>query len=186
MSIRTISSREVYRNKWMRLHEDVIERDNGVRGIYGFIEKDPACIVIPLERDADGVEYLWLVEQFRYTIGARFKEFPQGGWEMAEVDPEELARGELREETGLVAGRLTRLGMHWIAYGAMRQCHYVYLAEELTQGAIDDRDDEEHDLEVHRVTVKEFEAMVLDGTIADNCTCAAWGLYKVWKEQQER
>ena len=89
----------MYRNPWTWVKEDVIERANGQRGIYGVIEKDPACIVIPLERTAEG-EFVYLIEQFRYTVGATFKEFPQGGWEQAEVDPEELARGELREETG--------------------------------------------------------------------------------------
>ena len=49
-SIKTISSREVYRNPWTSVREDVIERANGARGIYGVIDKDPACIVIPLER----------------------------------------------------------------------------------------------------------------------------------------
>ena len=45
---KTISSREVYRNKWTRVREDVIERANGERGIYGVIDKDPACIIIPI------------------------------------------------------------------------------------------------------------------------------------------
>ena len=50
MTIKTISSREVYRNPWTSVREDVIERENGQRGIYGVIDKDPACVVIPLER----------------------------------------------------------------------------------------------------------------------------------------
>jgi 8-oxo-dGTP pyrophosphatase MutT (NUDIX family) len=179
MSIKTISSREVYRNPWTRVREDVIERANGQRGIYGVIDKDPACIIIPLEVTPEG-EFLYLIEQFRYTVGARHLEFPQGGWETANVVPEELARGELREETGLTAGRMTELTMLQIAYGVMNQKQHVFLAEDLTPGEVD-RDAEEHDLEVHRVRVEEFEAMVLDGTIVDNCTVAAWGYYKLWR-----
>ena len=49
VTIKTISSREVYRNPWTSVREDVIERANGQRGIYGVIDKDPACIVIPLD-----------------------------------------------------------------------------------------------------------------------------------------
>ena len=182
MSIKTISSREVYRNPWTRVREDVIERDNGQRGIYGVIEKDPACIVIPLEVTAEG-EFLYLIEQFRYTVQGRFMEFPQGGWEMEEIVPEELARGELREETGLTAERMTLLGEQWIAYGVMRQKHYVYLAEGLAHGETE-RDTEEHDLVLHRVRVSEFEDMLLDGRVMDNCSAAAWGLYKVWRERR--
>ncbi|MES2390255.1 MAG: NUDIX hydrolase [Acidobacteriota bacterium] len=182
MSIKTISSREVYRNAWASVREDVIERANGERGIYGVMDKDPACIVIPLEKSADG-EYVWLVKQFRYAVGAEFFELPQGGWETPDVNPEEMARGELREETGLRAERMTELAKLWIAYGAMRQIHHVFLAEGLTQGETE-RDPEEHDMTVHRVRVEEFEAMLLDGRVMDNCTAAAWGVYRVWKDKQ--
>ena len=182
MSIRTISSREVYRNNWCRVREDVIERSDGTRGIYGVMDKDPACIVVPLERAADG-EFVWLVRQYRYTVGASFYELPQGGWETAEIDPEELARGELAEETGLRAQTMTLLGTNWIAYGAMRQIHHVFLAEGLTPGETD-RDPEEDDMTVHRVAVGEFEAMMLDGRVMDNCTIAAWGMYRLWRERQ--
>ena len=182
MSIRTISSREVYRNPWTSVREDVIERSNGRRGIYGVIDKDPATIVIPLEHTPEG-DFLWLIEQFRYTVQGSFKEFPQGGWEQADVIPEDLARGELREETGLTARRMTMLGELWIAYGVMRQKHYIYLAEDLHMGETDP-DPEEHDLSVHRVPVEEFEKMLLDGRVMDNCSAAAWGLYRVWKDRQ--
>jgi ADP-ribose pyrophosphatase len=180
LSIKTISSREVYRNPWTSVREDIIERANGQRGIYGVIDKDPASIIIPIEKTEEG-EFLYLIEQFRYTVGGRFAEFPQGGWEKADVVPEDLARGELREETGLEAERMTLLSMLQIAYGVMNQKHYIFLAEGLTHGA-PHPDAEEHDLVVRRVSVSEFEQMLLRGEIVDNCSVAAWGLYKVWLE----
>ena len=180
LSIKTISSREVYRNPWTSVREDVIERANGQRGIYGVIDKDPATIIIPLEVTPEG-EFLYLIEQYRYTVGGTFAEFPQGGWEQAEVVPEDLARGELREETGLEAARMTHLSTLQIAYGVMNQKHFVFLAEGLTQGAAQP-DLEEHDLVLRRVTVAEFEGMILSGEIVDNCSIAAWGLYKLWVE----
>jgi 8-oxo-dGTP pyrophosphatase MutT (NUDIX family) len=180
MSIRTLSSREIYRNPWMRLREDQIERSNGTHGIYGVVEKDPAAIIIPLEENS-----LYLVQQYRYTVEAVCMEFPQGGWETAEVDIEELARGELREETGLRAASLTYLGQTWIAYGFCRQPQHVFVATGLTHGETD-FDPEEHDLTLHKVSIAEFESMLLSSRIQDNCTIAAWGLYKVWKESQLR
>ena len=182
MSIKTVSSREVYRNPWTSVREDVIERSNGQRGIYGVIDKDPACIVIPLERTDEG-EFVWLVRQFRYTVSGTYCELPQGGWEEADADPEAMARGELREETGLTAGRMTRLASLWIGYGVMRQLHHTFLAEDLTPGE-PDRDAEEHDMTVHRVPVAEFETMLLDGRVMDNCSAAAWGVYRVWRDRQ--
>lgn len=178
MSIRTLSSREIYRNPWLRLREDQIERSNGSPGIYGVVDKDDCAVIIPIEGDM-----IYLIEQFRYTIQERALELPQGGWEMADVDPEELARGELREETGLVAASMTHLGTMWIAYGFAKQRQHVYLATGLTQ-AETDPDPEEHDLTLHSRSVAEFEQMLLDGTIQDVCTIGAWGLYKLWREKK--
>ncbi|MEG9433398.1 NUDIX hydrolase [Terriglobus sp. ADX1] len=180
--IRTLDSRIVYQNKWSRVREDSIERSNGQRGIYGVLDKDPACIIIPLEHTPQG-DFLTLVHQYRYTVEGSYYEFPQGGWEQGEdVDIEALARGELREETGLRAGKMTRLAANWIAYGAMRQRHHVWLAEELTQGEAE-LEAEEDGLTVHRVNVDEFEQMIFDGRVEDNCTLAAWATYLVWKRR---
>ncbi len=180
--IKTISTRIVYQNKWSRVREDVIERAGGVRGIYGVLDKDPACIIIPLERTPGG-DFLTLVHQYRYCVEGSFYEFPQGGWEQGqEVDVEALARGELREETGLTAGSMTLLAANWIAYGAMKQRHHVWLAQELVQGE-NSLEAEEDGLTAHRVSVDEFEQMMFDGRIEDNCTLAAWGTYLVWKRR---
>jgi 8-oxo-dGTP pyrophosphatase MutT (NUDIX family) len=180
--IRTISSREVYRNRWTRVREDVIERADGVRGIYGVVDKDPACIIIPLETTPEG-EFLTLVEQYRFTVGRRFMELPQGGWELADAVPEEMARGELAEETGLRAERMTLLATLQIGYGVLNQKQHIFLAEGLTQGERE-LDAEESDLVVRRVSVAEFEAMLVDGTIVDNCSAGAWGIYRLWRERQ--
>ncbi len=182
VTIKTISSREVYRNRWTSVREDVIERTNGVRGIYGVVDKHPAAIIVPLDMTAKG-EFVYLIEQFRYTVGGRHLELPQGGWEKAEVVPEEMARGELKEETGLTAERMTLLSTLQIAYGVLNQKHHVFLAEGLTMGE-PDPDAEESDLVVRRVSVREFEEMIVDGTIVDNCSVAAWGLYRLWRERQ--
>jgi len=47
---------------------------------------------------------------FAYTIQERALELPQGGWEMEVENPEDLARGELKEEMGLDAAQMTCLG----------------------------------------------------------------------------
>lgn len=179
-SITTLSTREIYRNPWMRLREDEILRSNGKRGIYGVVEKDPAAIVIPIDGDR-----IWLVEQFRYTIQERALELPQGGWEMEIDNPEELARGELKEETGLHAERMIYLGQLWIAYGFTRQKQHVFLATGLSQ--VDkEPDDEEHDIVVRSMPIADFEQMMLDGVVRDGCTVAAWGMYLIWKARQAR
>jgi 8-oxo-dGTP pyrophosphatase MutT (NUDIX family) len=180
--IKTLSTREVYRNPWTSVREDILEYPDGRRGLYGVVDKDPATIILPIEHTPEG-DFVWLVHQFRYTVGASFFELPQGGWEQADADPEAMARGELAEETGLRAENVAHLASFWIGYGVLRQIQHVFLATGLTLGPTD-RDAEEHDMTVHRVAVAEFEAMLLDGRVMDNCSAAAWGIYRVWKDSQ--
>jgi ADP-ribose pyrophosphatase len=179
-AITTLSTREIYRNRWMRLREDRILRSNGKEGIYSVVEKPDAAIILPLEADR-----IWLVEQFRYTIQERALELPQGSWEEKLGSPEELARGELREELGLNAAEMSLLGSYWIAYGFLRQKQYVFLATGLTPTE-KTPDAEEHDLAACSVHIAEFERMILDGAIRDGCTVSAWGLYQLWKARQSR
>ena len=84
----------------------------------------------------------------------------------------------------LIAGRLTHLGAMWIAYGFVHQKQHVYLAKGLTRASTDP-DPEEHDLVLRATTIAKFEEMILNGTIRDGCTLAAWGLYKLWRERQD-
>ena len=44
----------------------------------GWLDKDPAAILIPIERTAEG-EFVTLVRQFRYTVEGTYFELPQGG-----------------------------------------------------------------------------------------------------------
>jgi 8-oxo-dGTP pyrophosphatase MutT (NUDIX family) len=168
---RVVSSRVVYENRWMRLHEDRLELPDGGAGLYAWIEKPPAAVIVP--RDGD---HLWLIEQHRHPVGRRFWEFPQGAWEDAPDAPaEDLARGELGEETGLRAARMERLGTLFFAYGMSDQRFDVWLATGLEPGP-PAPEATEHDLRSARVSVAEFEAMIRRGEVADAASVAAWHL----------
>lgn len=171
---RVTGSRVVYENKWMRLREDRFVRADGTEGIYSVVDKHPATAVIPV----DGDEVV-LVEQYRHPVGERFWEVPQGAWE-GEHDPdrEELARGELAEETGLRAGRMERLGRLFFAYGITGQPFDVWLATGLEQGE-QALEPEEQGLRVGRFALARAEEMIIDGTIADSATVAAFGLLRL-------
>ena len=173
MSIRTVSSREVYCNRWIRVREDEVVRADGGHGIYGVVEKADGAVILPVDGD-----HIWLVSQYRYPVGERGLELPQGSWDAEVADAEELARGELHEETGLLAGRMTVLPWFWMAYGFVRQRQHVFIAEQLTMDA-PHRDAEESDMEVIRMPISSFEEKVGNGEIRDVCTLAAWASYRL-------
>jgi 8-oxo-dGTP pyrophosphatase MutT (NUDIX family) len=161
----------VYENRWMRVHEDVTELPDGSAGLYGWVEKPPSALIVPL--DEGGV---WLVEQFRYPIGERFWEFPQGAWEDSRSpDPEALARGELAEETGLRAGRIEHLGRLFFAYGLSNQPVDIWRATELVAGTRE-LEHTEQGLVARRFARDEVERMVRGNEIRDAASVAAWHL----------
>ncbi|CAI9406773.1 ADP-ribose pyrophosphatase [Pleomorphomonas sp. T1.2MG-36] len=174
--VRTIDSRIVYENRWMRVREDAIERPDGSRGIYGVVEKPDFVVIAAVDR-ARGL--IHLVEQYRYPVAGRYWELPQGSWETRpDVAPEEVARAELSEETGIIAGKMTRVGDLFLAYGYSSQRYHIFLAEDLVQGETA-LEAEEADLVSRAVPLAEVEAMVADGTIRDATTVAALGLMRL-------
>ncbi len=169
--MRTTSSREVYRNAWTRVREDVIELADGSTSIYGVIERPDFALVLPAAHDG-----FWLVEQYRYPIARRTWEFPQGTWSHgSDGSPEELARAELAEETGLRAARVDHLGRLDLAPGLMTQRFDVWLATGLTDGPTA-REASEADMRSAFVSEAELRAMVRDGRFTDGPSLAAFSL----------
>jgi 8-oxo-dGTP pyrophosphatase MutT (NUDIX family) len=164
-------SREVYANSWMRIREDSIVRPDGSPGIYGVVDKPDYALVVALDGDR-----LHLVEQFRYPLGLRRWEFPQGtAPDRADADPIDLARRELREETGLRAATMTRIGQLDVAPGMSSQRGQVFLATGLTEGE-PDRELEEQDMRSAWFTRAKVESMMSSGEITDAQTIAAYAL----------
>jgi ADP-ribose pyrophosphatase len=177
--IKRRASREVYRNAWMRLREDEIEYPDGTAGVYTVVEKRDFVTVLPY---VDGG--FWLVQQYRYTVGSREWEFPQGGWPSGHSgSAEQLAVAELAEETGLRAGTLTHLGRLFAAYGYSNQAYDVFLATELTEGPTN-REHSEQDM-VHRwFAEEEVRAMIGRGEFADAHSVAALALFDLHRSAQ--
>lgn len=160
----------------MTVKEDRIERGDGGTGLYGIVEKPDFAVIAAIE---DGKVYM--VEQYRYPVGSRFWELPQGSWEESSISPCDLARAELREETGLTARSMEHLGHLFLAYGYSSQGYDVFLATGLEHSS-QDLDAEEHGLAVRSFALSEVEAMIISGRIKDATTVAAFGLLKLNKK----
>ncbi|WP_442930960.1 NUDIX domain-containing protein [Mycolicibacterium sp. 050232] len=168
--MRRTATREVYRNNWLTLREDEIVRPDGSAGVYAVVDKPTYALVIPYDPDQDRFH---LVEQFRYPLGLRRWEFPQGtAPEQEHMDPIALAHRELREETGLCAESMERLGQLDVAPGMSSQRGWVFLATGLTAGE-HEREHEEQDMRSGWFSRTEVERMIRDGEITDAQSIAA-------------
>ncbi|MCW2685645.1 MAG: hydrolase [Mycobacterium sp.] len=153
----------------MTVREDEIRRPDGSTGIYGVIDKPAYALVIA----ADGGRFR-LVEQYRYPLGERRWEFPQGtAPDLAEMAPAELAARELREETGLRAGSMVVLGRLDVAPGMSSQRGWVFLATDITEGD-PEREHEEQDMHSDWFSRADVERMIRSGEITDSQSIAAF------------
>ncbi|WP_197748133.1 NUDIX domain-containing protein [Mycolicibacterium helvum] len=154
----------------MTVREDSIRRQDGSAGIYGVVDKPDYALIIAVDGTRVG-----LVEQYRYPLGERRWEFPQGtAPDRADVEPTELAIRELREETGLTAGSFVVLGRLDIAAGMSSQRGWVFLATDITAGE-PEREHEEQDMHFEWFERSRFEEMVRTGEITDAQSIAAYG-----------
>jgi 8-oxo-dGTP pyrophosphatase MutT (NUDIX family) len=163
----TVSSRPVYENPWIAVREDQVLRPDGLPGIYGVVHfKNRAVGVLPVD-DRGGI---WLVGQYRYPLHAYSWEIPEGGCPGPE-SPEETAHRELREETGLRAGRLELVATAHLSNSVSDEFGYVFRATELTQGDVEPEGTE-------RIIARRFDwaeawAMLQRGEITDSLSVIA-------------
>ncbi len=173
--IYTLQSNIVYQNKWMTVREDEVLRANGHQGIYGVVEKNDFAVIAAVQDDR-----IYLVQQYRYPVQDRFWELPQGSWEQSDISPLDLAKAELREETGLIANSMRHVGHLYLAYGYSNQGYDVFFATDLQQSD-NQLDAEEADLIAQSFPLADFEQMLSSGEIKDATTVAVFGLLKLNK-----
>jgi 8-oxo-dGTP pyrophosphatase MutT (NUDIX family) len=163
----TLHSRLVYENPWIRVREDQVVRPDGQRGIYGVVEfKNRAVGVLPVDDQGD----VWLVGQHRYPLNAYSWEIPEGGSPESET-PEETARRELREETGLTAGTLELVATSHLSNSVCDEVAYIFRASELVLGESMPEGTEQ--IHARRMTWNEAWGMLRRGEITDSMSVIA-------------
>jgi len=167
---KTLSSRPIYENRWLRLREDVAEIPDGRHTIYGVVATHPAVGVLPF-LDADTVV---LVGQYRYVARGFFWEMPTGAVQAGETE-ERAAQRELAEEAGYEAGRLTRICAFHSSKSVVDETASIFLAEDLRPGA--GPPDETEFIEVRAFpfdeVLREVLRMVVGDEIKDAMTIVA-------------
>lgn len=164
---KTKSTREVYRNRWISIREDVAELPDGRETIYGVITTAGDAVgVLPfLDRDT-----VLMVQQYRYVARRVTWEMPTGGVHEGEA-LEAAANRELAEEVGYRAERLTHLTSVHSNKSIMDETCHLYVGEGLVR-AYAPRDETEF-IEARAVPFAEVLRMVGAGEITDVMTVIA-------------
>lgn len=170
---RTLSSREIYNNAWIRVREDAVVRPDGEQGIYGVVHfKNIAVGVLAVED-----EHVYLVGQFRYPLNQYSWEIPEGGCPENE-DTLCAAQRELEEETGLRAEKWEELGRPaHLSNSVTDETCVLFLATVLQRGRANPEGTEQ--LNVRRVAFAEALEMATSGEITDATSLLAIMRYQI-------
>lgn len=164
---RTLSSRSIYENKWMRLREDIAELPDQRTTIYGVVTTNLCVGILPfLDRD-----HVVMVRQYRYVQAENHRwEMPTGGVYTGEV-LEDAAQRELEEEVGYRAGRLQPISTFYTSKSIVDETAHLYLGYDLIPSV--GVPDETEFLEVATMPFQEVLDQVLSSDIRDSLTVIA-------------
>ena len=165
------SSKKIFENPWLSLHEDEVINPGGGLSHYGKVNfKNLAIGIIPLDENNN----TWLVGQYRYVPDCYSWEIPMGGGPLG-VDPLVSARRELKEETGLTAKNWQEIMKLHTSNSVTDERGLVYVARDLTHG--DTEFEETEELLIQKLPLHEAVERVLSGEITDAVSIA--GLLKL-------
>lgn len=171
MPFEFISSEVLLQGRAFKIRRDTLKTPDGRETKFEIIDHGGSVVIVPL--DADG--NILFVRQYRHATGGDLLELPAGTRDNEEPF-EECAAREIREETGMEAGQLTRVGDFYLAPGYSSEFMAVFLATDLKHNPLKADDDEF--LQVEKIPVNRASEMFERGEMLDAKSLAAWLLVR--------
>lgn len=171
----SISSKLIYKNKWMALYEDRVLRPDGNEGIYSYLSKEIGVFVL-----ARGVgNNFYFIREYRYPVKDYVYQVPAGG--VGDQDDLSAAKRELLEETGLIAKRWHSLGKFYIGPGHEDLIAHSFLATDISnedQANFSHQEGNESIDRIVKLSLPEVRKYISTGKINCGITLATWSIYQ--------
>ena len=166
-----LSTERRYQGRVISLDIDTVGFPDGSQGPLEMIRHPGASAVVPFV-DAPGSPNprVLLIRQFRHAADGYIWEIPAGRLDPGET-PDDCARRELIEETGMRADRLERLTTIYTTPGFTDEKIHLYVADGLVEGRHHREADEF--LELRPTRWSDVLALIERGEIADGKTLVA-------------
>ena len=155
-----IESKRLYDGPYISVREDTVEWNGKQLVKRAVVEFGESVVIAPL----DDRGRVYLVRQYRHPLGKRLLELPAGGIHPGET-PAQAAQRELREEVGVAAGTLERLGGFYSAPGFCDEFLHFFVARDLRADPLPPDDDEE--IEVVRTPLGQVDGLIRSAGIED-------------------
>jgi ADP-ribose pyrophosphatase len=166
MPPKILSSEKRFSGRAFGIRVDRIALADGCETVLEIVEHVGSVAIVPLAEDGG----IWFVRQYRHAAGRELLELPAGTLGPGEA-PEACAGRELREEIGMRADRLTRIGGFYLAPGYATEYMHIFLADGLTADPLPADADEE--LFPEKLPMTEVHKLLETGAIEDGKTIAA-------------
>lgn len=166
MPFELIKSEVLLQGRAFKVRRDTLKTPDDRETKWEIVEHGGSVVILPVDESG----HVLFVRQYRTAVGQELLELPAGT--RAEDEPfEECAAREIREETGMEAGHLQKIGDFYLVPGYSTELMAAFLATELKENPL--QADEDEFLQVERIPLKQAIQMAEAGQIQDAKSLAA-------------
>ena len=176
MPFELIKSETLLKGRTFKVRRDTLKTPDGRETKLEIVEHSGSVVLLPIDHEGN----LLFVRQYRHAVGEDLLELPAGTRD-GEEPFEDCAAREIREETGLEAGALRKLGEFYLVPGYSTELMAVFLATDLKENPLPA--DEDEFLQVEKIPLKRAMDMAEQGGIQDAKSLAAMLLASSHLEQ---
>jgi ADP-ribose pyrophosphatase len=166
MKFKTLKSEIVYEGKAFNVRREQLLLPDEKTTWFDLVVHPGAVTLIPI----DSKGRVLLVRQYRHAVGKELLELPAGTLEAGE-DPDVCAAREVREETGMSAGKINKIGEFYLVPGYSTEYMYIYIASELQADPLPGDDDEFITVEAY--PLDDLPILISKGVLQDAKSLAA-------------
>lgn len=176
MTFERIKTENIYQGRAFNVRRDQVRLPDGRLYLLDIVDHCPAVTIIPIDKQGE----IWFIRQYRHAAEKALLELPAGVMESEEA-PEYSALRETREEIGMSAGNLQRIGGFFLAPGYSTEYMHVFLASELYTDPL--QQDEDEFLSIEKVPAHQVMKLIETGEIQDAKSLAALFLAQPYLNQ---
>ena len=176
MPFELIKSEALFQGRAFKIRRDTMKTPDGRETKFDIVEHNGSVVILPIDDQGN----LLFVRQYRHAASMDLLELPAGTREADEAY-EVCAAREIREETGMEAGRLEKIGDFYLAPGYSTEFMAVFLATDLSHNPL--RPDDDEFLQVEKIPLKQALQMAERGEVPDAKSLAALFLARSYLEK---
>lgn len=166
MPFELIKSETILQGRAFKIRRDTLKTPDGRETKLEIVDHGGSIVILPIDAEKN----VLFVRQYRHAANADLLELPAGTRDHEEPF-EECAAREIREETGMRAGQLQKVGEFYLAPGYSTEFMAVFIATGLKEDPLKADDDEF--LQVEKIPVRKALAMAEHGEVPDAKSLAA-------------